>query len=196
MKQRRPTVFRFILQAHAVAVSGMSAAETGGYFRALLRDLECGKGSTPQATEMIEYAKQISKVRSMAGLASAKARSKSTNNPNNLSPAAPPRPAPRSNTHVPTVEQVMAHATTIGLPEAEANSFFEYWQNANWTENNGIPVLNWRKKMANWKTTAAERKAVEAEKKKRSADGSGPRKPSTYHESQNPQASDEYKGAF
>ena len=162
MKNRRPTVFRFVLQAHAVAVSGMSAAETGNYFRALLRDLECGKGSTPQATEMIDCANHISEISRVKGLASAKARLAADDDPNNLSPAAPPRHSPPAATHVPTMEQILSHAATIGLPESEAKAFFDYWQGAHWTENNGIPVLNWRKKMSNWKTNAAERKALDS----------------------------------
>ena len=151
MKNRRPVVYPFRVQPHAVAINGLTDSQVGKYFRDLLRDLDRGEGTTDEAQAMITHSQLISSVRKMAGLASAKARLGLTDDPNSVS-GTRPQAVPRGTSAEPALEHVLAHAADIGLPEAEARAFFKYWAGAKWAENDGKPVLNWRKKLVNWKT--------------------------------------------
>jgi hypothetical protein len=145
--KRRPSTFRFALQAHAVAISGMSDSEAGKWFRTLLRDLDSGNPSTDVARDMIEHANQISDVRSIGGHASAAARALQRaaldaappDDPNTLSPPSPPPPEPQPEpapeapaqrrsgpAHVPAKENFMAHAAVVGLPDEQAKLCWNY----------------------------------------------------------------------
>lgn len=162
MKPSRSTTYPFRVQPHAVAVAGLPDAKVAAYFRDLLRDLESGKPSTPQAREMIEHVQHISKISRIKGLASARVRSSLSADPNNVStrPAPPPRTAPSSPE--PDRAAFLAHAATIGLPEKEAEACWRYWSGAGWKENDGRPVLNWKKKLMNWKMDHSQKRGLAA----------------------------------
>lgn len=62
---------------------------------------------------------------------------------------------------VPTLAQVKDHAAVVGLPEADAVEFYGYWTTAGWRDKDGMPVRNWKAKLASRKTMIIERQAKE-----------------------------------
>ncbi len=169
MKPRRPAIFRFVLQAHAVAISGMSDSEAGKWFRSLLRDLESGNPSSDVAREMIEERNHVLEFTRRGGLASARRRAGISDEPNVVSASIPVRPSTQSS--VPDKSVFMTHAATIGLPESEAEQCWKYWVGAGWAETDGKPVENWRKKLMNWK--------MDHQQKRGFAHSAAARKPTT-----------------
>lgn len=67
---------------------------------------------------------------------------------------------------IPTVEEVKSHAVVIGMPEQDAVEFFEFWVGAEWKDKNGLPVRNWKAKLASRKNQNAERKAENANRER------------------------------
>ena len=62
---------------------------------------------------------------------------------------------------VPTLDQVKDHAAVVGLPEADAVEFYGYWTTAEWRDKDGMPIRNWKAKLASRKTMIIERQAKE-----------------------------------
>lgn len=60
----------------------------------------------------------------------------------------------------PTIEEVRAVAATIGMTDADAQEFFDFWQAAGWVNRNGVPLRNFKAAMASRKSVLAEKKAL------------------------------------
>lgn len=50
----------------------------------------------------------------------------------------------------PTIDEARAYALELGLPEEEADKFFDHHQARGWTLKGGIPVRDWRATLRTW----------------------------------------------
>ena len=55
----------------------------------------------------------------------------------------------------PTLEEVLIHAGVVGMTDAQAREFFDYWTGAEWTRMNGVPLRNWKAAMVSRKNDLA-----------------------------------------
>lgn len=57
----------------------------------------------------------------------------------------------------PTLDQVKARAAMAGVPESEAELFWNHFESVGWIDKNGHPVAKWENKLAVWGANAKEK---------------------------------------
>ena len=67
----------------------------------------------------------------------------------------------------PTLSEVRARASQIGLPDTEAENFFHHYEAINWVSGAGIPVTNWQSKLIGWRTEWQTRLAESKKKEQK-----------------------------
>ena len=72
---------------------------------------------------------------------------------------------------IPSLQAVKGHAAVVGMSDADAEQFFDYYEARGWRTSTGQPVHNWQAMLRRWKVTGQERKAMTK------AAGHGDRKP-------------------
>lgn len=80
--------------------------------------------------------------------------SSSTSSPPSKANCIPPNPqgerkSRRKKCDVPTLDDVIEYATSRGRKDL-AQGFFEYYNEGNWCDSKGNPVLNWKQKFITW----------------------------------------------
>lgn len=55
----------------------------------------------------------------------------------------------------PTLDEVLIHAGVVGMTDAQAREFFDFWTGAEWTRMNGVPLRNWKAAMVSRKNDLA-----------------------------------------
>lgn len=80
----------------------------------------------------------------------------------NLLPSSPsPSPSPSVSTHTnsshPTLQEVRAAASMTGMPEADAEAFWNHFEAVGWIDKNGHQIVRWQSKMANWSVESRSR---------------------------------------
>jgi uncharacterized protein YdaU (DUF1376 family) len=56
----------------------------------------------------------------------------------------------------PTLCEVKAHASMVGVKPADAEAFWHHFESAGWVDKNGNPIIKWQSKLMGWKVKAAE----------------------------------------
>lgn len=59
----------------------------------------------------------------------------------------------------PTLDAIKLHAAKLGLPETEAEKFFNYYQSNGWRVGRN-PMKSWQAAMVNWRTNWEERRGT------------------------------------
>ena len=79
------------------------------------------------------------------------------------------QPQPSSNTHtpgagksLPSLEDVKAKASMVGISEADAEAFWHHYEASGWVDKHGNPVVKWESKLVSWGIGSRSRPAEAA----------------------------------